>query len=350
MALAEIDGIGREVGWWEGKVTVDATCPICRGPAQRQDMDAAERGYHCGRCGRYIVDDAGARAISLLRMHPTARRDAVSHAVFELTTATGRQVMLKLSADWLRDTVASASLKDPPTQVDNLILFLGRADPVHKVRKQLHRGLLATVAGGSSEPDDVYRIVELMQQDGLVADEKVTDIRGELYDLRLTLKGWLRFNELRQARALTRHGFMAMQFNVPDVDHAFNECFRRATADAGFELRRLDIGQGAGLIDDQLRVAIRTARFLLADLTTGNRGAYWEAGFAEGLGKPVIYLCREDAFSSIHFDTSHMLTVKWSPNALPDARKRLAATIRNTLPGEAILEGTAGDDIEVPPS
>jgi nucleoside 2-deoxyribosyltransferase len=45
-------------------------------------------------------------------------------------------------------------------------------------------------------------------------------------------------------------------------------------------------------IDDQMRVALRTSRFVVADLTRGNRGAYWEAGFAEGLGRPVIYTCR----------------------------------------------------------
>jgi nucleoside 2-deoxyribosyltransferase len=93
------------------------------------------------------------------------------------------------------------------------------------------------------------------------------------------------------------------------------------------------------LIDDRLRVEIRQSRFLLADLTHHNKGAYWEAGFAEGLGKPVIYLCRKDVFEDksqgTHFDTNHHLTVVWDLENLGEAAEKLKATIRATLPGEA---------------
>jgi nucleoside 2-deoxyribosyltransferase len=119
--------------------------------------------------------------------------------------------------------------------------------------------------------------------------------------------------------------------------------FAPAVLQTGFELRRLDQGQAAGLIDDQLRVAIRTARILVCDLTHGNKGAYWEAGFAEGLGKPVLYTCRRDVFEDRqhenhpHFDTNHMVTVPWDASKPEDAARRLKDTIRATLPTEAQL-------------
>lgn len=138
---------------------------------------------------------------------------------------------------------------------------------------------------------------------------------------------------------------MAMAFRDSDgLPEAYRNCFKPAVSAAGFKLERLDEGQGAGLIDDQLRVAIRTARFLIADLTTRNRGAYWEAGFAEGLGNPVIYVCRsdvwdhEDPTERPHFDTNHLRTVIWSPAALPAARRELTALIRNTFPTDAKME------------
>jgi nucleoside 2-deoxyribosyltransferase len=71
-------------------------------------------------------------------------------------------------------------------------------------------------------------------------------------------------------------------------------------APRGFKLTRLDDDPKAGIIDDRLRVEIRTSRFLIADLTHENRGAYWEAGFAEGDGKPVIYTCRKGHISEVH--------------------------------------------------
>jgi hypothetical protein len=71
---------------------------------------------------------------------------------------------------------------------------------------------------------------------------------------------------------------MAMKFGDPTLDRMFTECFKRAVAKTGFELRILSENARAGLIDDRLRVEIRQARFLVADLTHSNPGAYWEAG------------------------------------------------------------------------
>jgi len=137
---------------------------------------------------------------------------------------------------------------------------------------------------------------------------------------------------------------MAMKYGDSELDAIVKEHFTQAVARTGFELRRLDQNQPAGLIDDQLRVQIRTARFLVCDLTHGNRGAYWEAGFAEGLGRPVIYTCREDVFNDSanenrpHFDTNHFVTVLWRQDAPHLAAQRLVDTVRATLPTEAILE------------
>jgi nucleoside 2-deoxyribosyltransferase len=89
---------------------------------------------------------------------------------------------------------------------------------------------------------------------------------------------------------------MAMKFNQPDLDRVVEECFRPAVKRTGFELRVLTDAQGAGSIDDQLRSALLASRFVIADLTHGSHGAYWEAGFAEGLGLPVIYTCEKTAW------------------------------------------------------
>jgi hypothetical protein len=59
--------------------------------------------------------------------------------------------------------------------------------------------------------------------------------------------------------------------------------------------------------------------------------------FAEGLGLPVIYTCGLAKFEEhkTHFDTSHMVTIPWRSDQFEDAARRLPATIRATLPGEA---------------
>lgn len=69
----------------------------------------------------------------------------------------------------------------------------------------------------------------------------------------------------------------------------------------------------AGLIDDQLRVALRTSRFVIADLTHASRAAYCEFGFAEGLGRPIICTYRkvEWAGEGSHCDTIHLRVIIW---------------------------------------
>lgn len=90
----------------------------------------------------------------------------------------------------------------------------------------------------------------------------------------------------------------------------------------------------------RLRAELRRTRFLLADLTHRNAGAYWEAGFVEGLGKPVIYLCKESVFreNPTHFDTNHSQHILWDVERLGKCSAELVATIRATLPGEARME------------
>jgi nucleoside 2-deoxyribosyltransferase len=130
---------------------------------------------------------------------------------------------------------------------------------------------------------------------------------------------------------------MAMKFGDAELDAFFKNVLKPAAAQTGFELRKLDDQPKAGLIDDRLRVEIHNARFVVADLTHDNPGAYWEAGFGEGLGKPVIYTCEKTKFESVkpHFDTNHHLTIVWDTGLPQQAAEDFKATIRATLPSEA---------------
>jgi hypothetical protein len=151
--------------------------------------------------------------------------------------------------------------------------------------------------------------------------------------LGLTMGGWERHEELKKTTAAeSRVAFMAMKFGEADLNRAMDECFRPAVARTGFELRVLTDQQPAGLIDDQLRAAILASRFVIADLTHGNQGSYWEAGYGEGLGRPVIYTCEKSAWDKnrSHFDTNHLVTIIWNLSDLKTAENRLAATIRAT--------------------
>ena len=161
----------------------------------------------------------------------------------------------------------------------------------------------------------------------------------------LSSDGWARYEELMRNGAGSRHAFMAMDFKAPDIRELFNDYMRGAVAETGFDLRTTQGDhQTAGSIDNRMRVEIRTARFVICDLSHGNRGAYWEAGFAEGLGRPVFYTCRRNVLEAKdhpdvpHFDTRQQLIIPWDADNPGPAMKELKSTIRATLPAEAKME------------
>jgi nucleoside 2-deoxyribosyltransferase len=156
-------------------------------------------------------------------------------------------------------------------------------------------------------------------------------------DVKLTPQGWQRVDDLKRAHVSSRYAFFARQFENADLDRLFDSYLRRAVLDTGYNLRT--VTQKAGHIDAIIEDEIRRCRFLIADLSDDNAGAYWEAGFAQGLGKNVIYICRakdeHGERKKTHFDTDHRQTIRWDV-ADPDAfAKQIKAVIRNTLLGDA---------------
>jgi hypothetical protein len=270
------------------------------------------------------------------------RRAAMAFAVRRMT---GRPEAPLLTRQAVQSLFETASLPAPGELLDVAVLWFGqhstRAGQEFDVTYSDYRTALGSVDGYA------FRFVaDAMISssffDGQLTpgmDPKDTQIIG----CRLSRFGWERFAELSRNQAQSRHAFMAMKYGDSQLDGIWAEHFAPEVTKAGFELRRLDQGQPAGLIDDQLRVMIRTSRFLVCDLTHGNRGAYWEAGFAEGLGKPVIYTCRRDVFDDRHsenhphFDTNHMVTIPWDPADPARAARKLKDTVRATLPDEAKL-------------
>jgi nucleoside 2-deoxyribosyltransferase len=76
------------------------------------------------------------------------------------------------------------------------------------------------------------------------------------------------------------------------------------------------------------------AQIVIVDFTGFRSGVFFEAGFAKGIGREVIWTCREDYFDQLsqHFDTRQYQHIKWTdPQDLRDQlRDRIRATIGTT--------------------
>ena len=272
---------------------------------------------------------------------PRIEFDALSHAVNLLTRRKNIKT-LRINTHLLSRLEMGARIKNPQEQLDNLVIWLGDTQDPYMEREISREGLLAIV-GAPINQNSLQSLVENAIVKSLIYGGDFDYYRpiGASIGMRLSLYGWERFSILRNVQSDSKIAFMAMKFDEPNVAQAFEQCFKPAAAAAGFTLAIATDIQKAGHIDDQMMVAIRTARFLVADTSDDNRGVYWEAGFAHGLGKPVFYTCLEDIFNDPnkkpHFDIDHMVTIKWNPENWDIARRELTAKIRNTFPIDAKL-------------
>ena len=180
------------------------------------------------------------------------------------------------------------TLPGPAEAIDNLLLWI------------------AETADGSlgKEIQVIYSDPNILGSIGVIGAKDVEWVAGAanaqrliegrrdqaMRQCRLTPDGWLRIDELKRAHISSKFAFFARRFNNADLDRLFNTCLHQAVLETGYELRPAT--QRAGLIDAVIEDEIRRCRFVVADLSDANDGAYWEAGFGEGRGKPVIYICR----------------------------------------------------------
>jgi hypothetical protein len=234
---------------------------------------------------------------------------------------------------------------EPPKvkeQADNLLQWAGsNIWKPNEFAKSLILNLISVV--GAIDASNIIYIADYLSEQGYINYHK-NIVRGNIdtLEIQLTFKGWDQYDELQRLSKNSYLAFMAMQYDNDNLNNIFNTVIKNSVAKTGFEIRKLDEEKRAGSIDDKLRVEIRRSKFLISDLTDNNNGAYWEAGYAEGLGMPVIYICEEEKFNKEkpHFDTNHHLTILWKNDVegLKKFADEIKATIRATFPMDAKME------------
>ena len=180
------------------------------------------------------------------------------------------------------------------------------------------------------------QLIDELVEHGII---KITNVARsfkvtQFLNVNLTLEGWERYEAEKRSKFRGNYGFIAMQFNDTELDPFIANTVKPfVKEDTGYDLVDMRDVSRAGIIDNIMRVRIRGAAFVIADLTHDNCGAYWEAGYAEGLGKPVIYICERAKFKKdgSHFDTNHCTTVRWSKEEPEKFRQELVATLRRSL-------------------
>lgn len=162
----------------------------------------------------------------------------------------------------------------------------------------------------------------------LIRHEFVTEL-GDDSRYPISPSGWAHLESLRFPNRDSQIGFIAMWFKESmDSAHAAIET---AIRNSGYEPLRIDRREHNNKIDDEIVAGIRRSKFLVADFTGHRGGVYFEAGFAMGLGIPVIWLCRKDALEELHFDTRQYNHISWTEDKLPELTNALQKRIEAIL-------------------
>lgn len=320
-------------------------CPICNSDSIVNNDNIHTLQVQCESCGKYNITD-------------------VAQNYFTNNEIPNKAIILSY---WIRKNQVNESFPTidlvkmkyiiqnhffpkPKEVADNLLLWMGSNLNKPNDETNIPLRVLKPFIGSVDEEGVKYVADHLMEQNYVRhRGFAYSSINGgqrnppeDMLKATMTFKGWDRYYELQHSNKDSRLAFMAMKFKEEPLNTIYETVIKQAVSQTGFDIRKLDEEPKAGLIDDKLRVEIRRSKFLIADLTHDNNGAYWEAGFAEGLGMPVIYICEEEKFNSSksHFDTNHHLTVTWKndESGLTKFSEDLKATIRATLPVEAKIE------------
>jgi hypothetical protein len=172
-------------------------------------------------------------------------------------------------------------------------------------------------------PQEVAFLRETLVAQGLLIERP----NKPHYESRLSAEGWARLSPAVGGEPGSC--FIAMAFH-PSLNDAFeNGIVPAVENDCGYRPIRVDRQAHNDAITDRIIAGIRSAQFVVADFTFHRQAVYYEAGFAQGLGRTVVRTCREDHLSSLNFDTRQMFHLKW--NEASDLREFLSAHIEATI-------------------
>ena len=103
---------------------------------------------------------------------------------------------------------------------------------------------------------------------------------------------------------------------------------RRACSELGIRAERVDDIEFTGQITAKVHSNIRHAEFVIADLTHERPNVYYEIGFADALGKPLILIAKVG--TAVHFDLAGMRILYYDNlTSLEHTLKRALAGLRN---------------------
>jgi hypothetical protein len=300
------------------------------GMKDRTNCDEAFR-FTCKSCGEFVVTNCDCTNLKSPRVRNKWNERHLSALLRE-------QTISKLPPYWLRtgimepygplrttERLAHINLEELlerwprsiPDRIDRALCNLARMSPVGGYQIPMVDSETLSLMFAETVDEAVFIRNALIDQK-LIVDAIEIRTSGNLgtAKIHLTPLGWARFHSLTTGKSRPENPvFVAMWFGGVDhkleMDAVYQIGIEPAIVDAGYRATRVDLVEHNDFIMDKIFGDIRLSPFVVADFTGHRNGVYLEAGFARGLGHPVIHTCRKDEMDKAHFDTAQLNHVVW---------------------------------------
>lgn len=160
---------------------------------------------------------------------------------------------------------------------------------------------------------------------------------GGTVSIKITPKGWKRMNEIENKTPSKKSEkvFIAMWFYDSDSMKNLEKNIEISIKKAGYTPFIIKNKEHLNKIDDEILKEINRAKFIICDLTSKKgkpRGSvYFEAGYAIGKDKPVVWTCKKELKKEIPFDVRQYNFLFWEQEKMDDFAKKLQNRIEKTV-------------------
>lgn len=297
------------------------TCILCGSGVQQIFMDIAHYRIKCPTCGRYVITQH--LLLAGLGLEEREKKHLLSAKTREASDAGTPITLTTENSSLLLDSMPR--ITTPLDLMNRVLLLVGRRQQRANESINFNTETDYPLVFAHDGPEFDFIIQTLVDQSLL---SRV--VGGGVL---LTPQGWERSLELQRIQQGSNQAFVAMWFDE-SLNSAWGDGFKPALKSTGFDPYRVDKDSFNDKIDDHIIAEIRRSGLLVADFTGHRGGVYFEAGFAMGLGIPVIYTCRDTDIEKAHFDTRQYNHITWTTPA--DLKLSLAFRIAATIPGRIV--------------
>jgi nucleoside 2-deoxyribosyltransferase len=284
-----------------------AQCPICKDDSYVEMKRPTSRTheYACGICGPFRI--TGTAEVLLQGGEPLRQLSAWIREQQEY----GRTPP-EISSDTIEKSLSNLPRYSP---LDKQFLLLRAVE-----RRTKYPGFEVPLNGWTDYPlawanneDELHYLLDALQERNFV---KLSAVMSGPTRVIISTDGWQYLEERASKIAFLDRVFVAMSFRE-ETNQTWEVGIKPAVEKAGYKPHRVDKAPHLDRIDAKIVSDIKDSRFLVAEVTGQNPGVYFEAGFALGLGRPVIWCVREDEVDHLHFDTRQYNHIVWkSPDDL----------------------------------